>query len=180
MIDLEYSLLNYHSESEVLEYERKLYEVFYEKYHSNEELYKRIWILSNNRIRSRLFEYSNHLIYVAKSDSEIAWSLAVNINSNSKMQFEEMGFPISEYERNQEIGEVLTLFTMKNYRINPFIVTSDFINKFCFGDLHRRGIKKVYTTCSKTHLKLYLKMGFELKEQKVVLGEDKFLIQRCL
>ena len=61
------------------------------------------------------------------------------------MQFEELGFSISPEERNEEIGEILALYTLKDFRTNPFKGTTEFINNFCYEDLRKKGIKKIYT-----------------------------------
>ena len=54
MIKPKYSFLDYGSEDELLDYESKLYDVFYDKYRDNELLYSRIWKVSNNRLKSRI------------------------------------------------------------------------------------------------------------------------------
>jgi len=177
MEDIKFCFLDYNSESELLEYEKKLYDAFYEKYTSNVQVYGKIWCLIDDRMKPTI-EYTDQIVYIAKSDSQIVWSLSANTNTAIKMQFEDMGFSITEEERNQGIGEVLALFTRTH--INPYKFVSAFVEDFCYSDLRSRGVKMVYTTCSNHVLKTYLRIGFTLKDQKVINGEEKFLLEKQL
>ena len=160
---------NYNN-AEIEEYEKLLYKA----YNSNQ------WYLENYKlIDGRLIpfiDYKDQEIFLAKYNSEIIASMAVNFNNNIEFQCEKMGFKI---EKNSLVCEGLSLFIFKKQKFfEIFFQFAKEMNNFM--DRHQKKI--MYCTANENLRKMYTNkiLDFHIIDSCILHNKEKFLLKKKL
>ncbi|OHD14910.1 MAG: hypothetical protein A2086_02390 [Spirochaetes bacterium GWD1_27_9] len=147
------------TEEELIEFEKGLYEEFVEK-EPNSWIVKNYEHIDGCRLKSTIpYEYQK--IYAVKKDGKIIMAAALNMNNKIRLKIEEMGFTLTEEQKNINFCEGLSLYIVKDCKENPFDLDIS-LKKFYMEDLKKLGKTAIYGVCADKLLKLYLKFNFKI------------------
>ncbi|MBE9048358.1 hypothetical protein IQ255_28890 [Pleurocapsales cyanobacterium LEGE 10410] len=162
------------SETEIIEYERALYREFTRKNPHN-WLCRNYLLIDGDRYRASI-PYSNQSIYGIYRGTELISAVAIGFNTGCQMQFEAVGFSLEPELTNCNYCEVLTFFIAQDKHHNYFQIIKH-LKQVVITDLKARNIAFGLANCTKNLLPLYLRMGWNIIEQKTLEKKTKYLIK---
>ncbi|PJG57674.1 hypothetical protein CUC53_16710 [Aeromonas cavernicola] len=116
--------------------------------------------------------YSGQCILFAEYANELIGALSINMDMTHQLQAEMMGFTIPN--KNPTTAEVLVLFSTKTMVGRDLVVAK--LIESAQTILHQHGIKHLWATCRKKHLRGYLSLGFSNRNTVIFNGEERFLL----
>lgn len=125
----------------------------------------------NRRLKSKI-PYEDQKIIIAESGGEMIAGMGVNFNMNSTLNLENHGFSI---DKNQPgIAEGTGMFCTTPF-VDGKLVMSEL---FRFGNIYMKenGYRKIYGFCGKRMVRSFKALGFELLEEREIMGEEMFLL----
>ena len=165
---IEYRLLS--TESDFIEYEECLYSAFIKK-DPKGWLSTNYKIIDGNRFRSDI-PYEDQKIFGAYKNGLLIAAISGNLNMNSKLELEKMGFNIN---KNENVCEGLNLFINENLGIETFDIIKNFMN-FIFTKAKELSIKKIYLTCSNKLMRMYSLYGFRKEYSLIINDKEEYLM----
>lgn len=173
MKDLQVSILDYNNETDLLDYEKGLFESF-----SSNEWFAENYLIYGDRMKP-FIPYDNILTYIIKHDGGILAALSVNIGLTECCIIEKRGYDLSNYKDKTGAIEGLTLF-LRDTKLNRFELGSLITNRV-FSDLKERGYTFLYDSMEKRVSRLYTKLyGFELLDTFNVGSVEYALLEKKL
>lgn len=171
MENIEFNILN--SENDIIEYEKAMYKSYSEKTPESLEMPELYEILDNCRMRPRGIDYKDLITYELKINDKIVAGLKIN---RSKIIFlNKMGFNIEEIDGIENV-EGINFFTLADdYKVLDFINIMEDFSKIFIDDMKKRGIKILYGICDSKIKIVFLRIGFEIIEERQI-GKDQILL----
>ncbi len=170
--NLQYHILEGYAE--IVEYEQLLYKEF--SHHNLRSWVTRHYLaIDNNRYRSPI-AYSDQSIYGVYEDSKLISAIAINFNTEQKMQFEEVGFHLKKDSIDCNYGEALNFFIDRHKRHHSFEILRN-LRIFLSNDLKAKNRSFVLSTCSFNVIHLYTRFGWSMVKKKIINQRIKYLIQ---
>ncbi len=153
-------------------YERGLYKAFVERNPDN-------WLTTHYRVVDECrfqspIPYRDQTVYAAVEDGRIAAAGAINFNTHNVLQLEMIGFEIDKV--SAPVCEGLLLFSDGSLPGERFLSVASTLFEFIETDLIRRGMSRVYGTCSRGLKAMYTLLGFEVVDRLKLDGELKLLL----
>ncbi len=170
MSNLKFTTLDITNFDEVTNYERAMYRAFSS---TDIRTLDEIWDfdIPNKRIKTKI-PYESQEVYIAKLNGLIIAGAAINLNTEEKFQLETYGFSINKTEKH--ICEGLGIFNLQIFSgINPVALQ---LRDYSYDILRKKGIEKVYGTCSQRRLRGYQVQGFDVIDELVFKEEKKYLL----
>lgn len=171
MEDFKIELLNHNNETDIVGYERGLYDLYIEEKKS--EWYRQNYIFTDDNRLKPFLDYSDMLIYLAKLEGKVVGSLTYNLNMGKQSQIGKFGFDRSFTNQECE-GLGLNVFAGRKY-----------INKIAYNimmaglkGIHDRGFTNMYSTVLKKLKAFYELQGFIVID-KIKLDEDTRYLLKC-
>jgi hypothetical protein len=166
------------SEQDIAAHELLLYDAFVHRA-------KHGWIYDHykkfdNRMQAP-FPYKDQVIFGIKHNNKLRSSVAINLNTNDRMQLEYIGFSRDRIDTNNKFAEILTLCaTGERISLNALDIIRGF-NRYLIEKFKEYGLQDIYGTTFKRKKRFYHKMGFKpVDEIKTVYGDFFLLRQRIL
>lgn len=151
-------------------YERAFY-VSFERVISNRLIHTLwAWDYAGQRLATRI-RYEDQLVFAMRSpDGGVQAALAFNV---AMEKFQSFAFGFLPPVPSEGCFEVLTFFNPENRDLR---IKFDLWAK-CLRELQIRGFHTGYTTTAARPLRLYLRIGWELIEEKEIAGEKRFFLR---
>ncbi len=172
MPDITFSELDIHNKNDIKEYERALFRAF----QGTEILtLKEIWDFDNRhkRLKTKV-PYQSQVIYIARLHGGIVAGTPFNFNMNEQLQLEMVGFSIDKNQK--DICEGLGVFCLQVFHDATSIGLM--LKDYAMEHLKERNIRTAYGTCSQRKLKGYQQLKFEVIDERMFMGEKKYLLKR--
>ncbi len=154
----------------VEEFEQKMYTAYFGTTNTLE--LTRMIDIPNKRLRSKI-AYENQKIIIAEEDGEMIGAMGTNFNMSDTLNLENIGFRIDKEEEG--IAEGTGMFCT-----NPLVDGKLVMHElFQFGNtfLRENGYHTMYRFCGKKMKRSFSALGFEMLEEKIVMGEAVYLLK---
>ncbi len=169
-LNITYNTLDINDINSLGDYESSMYRAF-----SGTEIQTldRIWNIDHKKrkIKTKI-PYESQKIYVARLEGKIVSGVAINVNMNDTLQLEMMGFTIDKDDKTAEGLGVFNLSVLTSF--NPVVIL---LKNHAFEVVTKLGIEKMYGTCSEKKLRGYRILGWEPIDDRLFLGEKKYLLR---
>ncbi len=127
------------------------------------------------RIATKI-SYQNQIIVAADWHSELVAAVAINMDMQNELQLERLGFRVG---REPGIAvEALALFANKIMAGREILMAR--VARDCSAILRKQGIKVLWATCEKKHLRAYVGAGFLMCEEAMFRGRWVCLLRYVL
>lgn len=175
MSEYSYEVLNLNNETDIIEYEKGLYNAFITK--SPDGWISNYYLkVGNDRLRHPVLDFKDQAITVIRKNDKIIAASAQNINHQKYLELEKKGFSILEKDRGSRIADGLNSFvTDGEIPSDQFIDIYGSYTEFMLEDLKSRGITILYGTIYRKLKALFSMMGFETIEKLDVNGKKMYL-----
>lgn len=151
-------------------YERALFRAFTA---TDTVVLERIWNFDRTVKRARMpIPYASQEIYTARLGGRIIAAAAMNYDTKGPLQLEMMGFAIDKAP--PDFCEGLALFNLQIFAGNTMVAVG--LKDYAFDYVKKRGVRRIYGTCSEKRLRGYSLMGWKPVDTRKFERGDVYLI----
>lgn len=167
-------ILELTTEEDLIQHEKALYRNFYRLY---PEYSRKFFRKLEDRRLQPIMPYKDQLIYGIKIEGKLFAASSFCINNEQTYEIEEMGFKI---DKAPNVCEGLHFYSHLTETLGMNLELYKKMAIFAFGEILKKGIDTVYSSCDESRLKMYKYMGFEILEDLMFGKEKEYLIKKTV